>query len=137
MKQFLTYVNGAPFQPAIATGLGLPDSFFRGLADDLQAKRDLLVEGLQAAGFTVRVPEGSYFVVADAAPLGFEDGAELCRRLPELAGVVAVPLAAFCTPDAALAYRSLLRFACCKRPDVLQRAVGQLAGLRATAPYLP
>jgi N-succinyldiaminopimelate aminotransferase len=137
VKQFLTYVNGAPFQPAIATGLRLPDAFFTQVAADLQARRDLLVEGLRAAGFAVHVPEGSYFVVADAAPLGFEDGADLCRRLPELAGVVAVPLAAFCTPENAGPFRSLLRFACCKRPEVLERAVAQLAGLRATAPFLP
>jgi N-succinyldiaminopimelate aminotransferase len=137
VKQFLTYVNGAPFQPAIAAGLALPDGFYTQLAADLQARRDLLVEGLRAAGFGVRVPEGSYFVVADAAPLGFEDGADLCRRLPELAGVVAVPLSAFCTPENGGQYRSLLRFACCKRPEVLERAVAQLAGLRATAPLLP
>jgi N-succinyldiaminopimelate aminotransferase len=137
VKQFLTYVNGAPFQPAIAAGLALPDGFYTQLAADLQARRDLLVEGLRAAGFGARVPEGSYFVVADAAPLGFEDGADLCRRLPELAGVVAVPLSAFCTPENGGQYRSLLRFACCKRPEVLERAVAQLAGLRATAPLLP
>ena len=29
-KQFLTYVNGGPFQPAIAAGLGLPDAYFTG-----------------------------------------------------------------------------------------------------------
>jgi N-succinyldiaminopimelate aminotransferase len=68
VKQFLTYVNGAPFQPAIAVGLGLPDSFFVDAAATLQAKRVLLISGLTTAGFTTTTPAGGYFVVADAAP---------------------------------------------------------------------
>jgi N-succinyldiaminopimelate aminotransferase len=70
VKQFLTYVNGAPFQPAIAVGLGLPDEFFARIAGDLQRKRDVLSAGLTKAGFGVSRSSGSYFVVADAAPLG-------------------------------------------------------------------
>jgi N-succinyldiaminopimelate aminotransferase len=126
-KQFLTYVSGAPFQPAVATALGLPDSFYTDLAAGLQRKRDLLVDGLRTAGFTVFRPAGTYFVVADAAPLGFSDGAELCWRLPELAGVAAVPVSVFCTdPDLA---RTLVRFAFCKRDEVLVEAAARLAGL--------
>ncbi len=130
VKQFLTYVNGAPFQPAIAIGLGLPDSFFFGVADRLRQKRDVLSEGLRAAGFVVSNPQGSYFLVADAAPLGFDDGAEFCQRLPELAGVVAVPISAFVHPDRRKEYGSLVRFAYCKRFDVLERAAAQLSELR-------
>ncbi len=77
VKQFLTYVSGAPFQPAIATALGLPDAFYRDLADELARKRDLLVAGLRTAGFTVFPTRGTYFVVTDVAPLGFDDGADL------------------------------------------------------------
>ncbi|WP_231368971.1 aminotransferase class I/II-fold pyridoxal phosphate-dependent enzyme [Frigoribacterium sp. CG_9.8] len=129
VKQFLTYVNAAPFQPAIAVGLGLPDEFFRGVASVLQGKRDLLSAGLRHAGFSVSESQGSYFVVADAAPLGFADAAGLCRRLPELAGVVAVPMSAFVTDEHKSDYASLVRFAFCKRVDVLERASAQLAGL--------
>ena len=86
MKQFLTYVNAAPFQPAIAVGLRMPDAFFADAAATLASKRDLLSAGLRAAGFDVARPDGSYFVVADAAPLGHPDAVEFCRRLPELAG---------------------------------------------------
>jgi N-succinyldiaminopimelate aminotransferase len=129
VKQFLTYVNGAPFQPAIALGLGLPDAFFSRLAATLAAKRDVLSAGLVAAGFTVSRPDGGYFVVADAAPLGYSDGAELCRRLPELAGVVAVPITAFVHEERRAQYSSLLRFAYCKKFELLERAAGQLAGL--------
>jgi N-succinyldiaminopimelate aminotransferase len=129
VKQFLTYVNGAPFQPAIALGLGLPDSYFTDAAATLQEKRDLLSAGLRAAGFEVFRPSGSYFVIADAAPLGYDDAADLCRRLPDLAGVVGIPLTAFVRPERHDGYRSLVRFAFCKRHEVLERASAQLAGL--------
>ncbi len=129
-KQFLTYVSGAPFQPAVAAALALPDSFYTDLATSLQGKRDLLVAGLRAAGFTVFPPAGTYFVIADAAPLGVTDGLEFCWRLPELAGVAAVPVSVFCTdPDLG---RTLVRFAFCKRDEVLTEAVDRLAGLRVS-----
>jgi N-succinyldiaminopimelate aminotransferase len=127
VKQYLTYVSGSPFQGAIAQGLALDDAFYAGIADTLRRKRDLLSTGLTAAGFTVAPSSGSYFVVADAAPLGFADGAELCRALPGLAGVVAVPVSAFCAPADREPYRSLVRFAFCKRFEVLERAAEQLA----------
>ena len=130
VKQFLTYVNGAPFQPAIARGLDLPDSYFTGIAAALQGKRDVLERGLVAAGFAVSRPHGSYFIVADAAPLGYRDGADFCRELPALAGVVAVPIGAFCSPDHRPQYASLVRFAFCKKVDLLERAATQLAALR-------
>jgi N-succinyldiaminopimelate aminotransferase len=124
VKQFLTYVNGAPFQPAIAVGLDLPDAFYARVAADLGAGRDILVDGLRRAGLTVSVPEGSYFVVADAAPLGATDAAAFCRDLATSAGVVGIPVSAFtATPDA---FRGLVRFAFCKRPEVLREAVRRL-----------
>ena len=129
VKQFLTYVNGAPFQPAIALGLGLPDAFFASIATDLAAKRDVLARGLTAAGFTISQPQGSYFIVADATPLGYPDGAEFCRQLPARAGVVGVPITAFCSPQHRADYAPLVRFAYCKKVDVLERAAKQLASL--------
>ncbi|MET0991661.1 MAG: pyridoxal phosphate-dependent aminotransferase [Lacisediminihabitans sp.] len=129
VKQFLTFVNGAPFQPAIAVGLGLPDSYFDRIALDLAHKRDVLSAGLRKAGFTVSEPRGSYFVVADAAALGFSDAAAFCRQLPDLAGVVAVPISAFVSDENKGDYASLLRFAFCKRVDVLERASAQLSSL--------
>ncbi len=129
VKQFLTYVSGAPFQPAIATALGLPDTFYRDLADELARKRDLLVAGLRTAGFTVFPTRGTYFVVTDVASLGFDDGAAFCWRLPELIGVAAVPVSVFCAdPDLG---RTLVRFAFCKRDEVLTEAVSRLASLRS------
>jgi N-succinyldiaminopimelate aminotransferase len=131
VKQFLTYVNGAPFQPAIAAGLALPDAFFTGIAAALAHKRDVLSAGLRAAGFDVHRSDGTYFVVADAAPLGHPDAVEFCRRLPELTGVVAVPLSAFCRDEYARRTASLVRFAFCKRVEVLEEAAARLATLGA------
>jgi N-succinyldiaminopimelate aminotransferase len=128
VKQFLTYVNAGPLQPAVAGALELPDEHFAGAAKSLQEGRDRLTQGLIDAGFTISMPAGTYFVVADAAPLGFDDGLALCRRLPELAGVVAVPVQVF--HDDVAAARSLVRFAFCKRPEVLAEAVTRLRRLR-------
>ena len=127
-KQFLTFVSGAPFQPAIAAGLRLPDSYFDGLRDALRGKRDRLCAGLAAAGFEVFVPQGTYFVTADVRPLGWDDGVAFCRDLPHRAGVVAIPHQVFY--DDVEAGRPLVRFAFCKRDEVLDEALGRLQALR-------
>lgn len=129
VKQFLTYVNASPFQPAIARGLSLGDAVFDGIATELAAKRDILIDGLRSAGFTVSVPDGSYFVVADARALGFDDARELCLALPRLAGVVAVPVTAFVGETNRSDYASLVRFAFCKRREVLEAAADGLGRL--------
>jgi N-succinyldiaminopimelate aminotransferase len=126
-KQFLTYVSGGPFQHAIAQALALPDEYYAALRDDLRAKRDLFAAGLAAIGFEVYPPQGTYFITADIAPLGEPDGIEFCRTLPERAGVVAIPAAVFY--DHAAAARTLVRFAFCKRPEVLTEALARLKNL--------
>jgi N-succinyldiaminopimelate aminotransferase len=128
VKQFLTYVGSGPFQPAVAAGLGLPDAVYAGLASSLSAKRDRLVEGLRRAGMSVSVPLGTYFVIADAAPLGATDALAFCHELPARAGVVGVPVSVF--HDDVDAARTLVRFAFCKRDDVLDEACRRLAALR-------
>ena len=128
-KQFLTFVSGAPFQPAIAAGLRLPDTFFDAVRDDLRRKRDLVCAGLRDAGFEVFEPQGTYFVTADVRPLGFTDGFQLCRELPHRAGVVAIPHQVFY--DDVEAGRPLVRFAFCKRDDVLVEAMTRLRSLRS------
>jgi len=129
VKQFLTYVNGSPFQPAMAVGLRLPDAVFADAAATLRRKRDVLGDGLRAAGFAVTEPAGSYFTVADAAALGADDAHAFCRALPGRTGVVAVPMTAFTTPERRGDYASLVRFAACKRVEVLEEAAARLAAL--------
>jgi N-succinyldiaminopimelate aminotransferase len=127
VKQFLTYVSGAPLQPAVAVALGLPDAYYTGFRDELQAKRDQLCAGLTDAGFDVLRPEGTYFITADITPLGGKDGVEFCLGLPERCGVVAVPTQVFY--DDVDAGRHLVRFAFCKRPAILAEAVTRLRTL--------
>jgi N-succinyldiaminopimelate aminotransferase len=123
-KQFMTYVNGAPFQPAVAIGLGLPDEFFSGAASDLALRRNRLSDGLKSAGFEVYRPMATYFAMVDVSAVGEVDGVEFCRRLPERCGVVAVPASVLY--DDRDAGRSLVRFAFCKRPEVIDEAVRRL-----------
>jgi N-succinyldiaminopimelate aminotransferase len=126
-KQFLTYVSGGPFQYAIAQALALPDSYYSGLREDLKAKRDLLAAGLADIGFEVYQPDGTYFITTDIAALGETDGVEFCRALPDRAGVVAIPSAVFY--DDREAGRTQVRFAFCKRQEVLRDALTRLAKL--------
>jgi N-succinyldiaminopimelate aminotransferase len=130
VKQFLTYVNGAPFQYAVAGALDLGDDFYDGFKADMRARRDLLVAGLQSAGFGVHVPDGTYFITTDIRPLGEHDGMAFCRALPERVGVVAIP--AVVLYDDVDEGSPLVRFAFCKRTEVLEDAVGRLSKLAAS-----
>jgi N-succinyldiaminopimelate aminotransferase len=123
-KQFLTFVGGAPFQPAVAYALTHESAWVSSLRDSLEVKRDRLSAGLAAAGFGVRPSSGTYFVCADVRPLGFADGAELCWQLPERIGVAAVPVQVFTdNPDR---WRHIVRFAFCKKDEVLDEAIERL-----------
>jgi N-succinyldiaminopimelate aminotransferase len=122
IKQFFTFAGGTPLQYAAAAGLAVPAGE---LVRSLRAKRDRLGAGLRETGFDVLSSAGTYFLNADATPLGYADAAELCRALPHEAGVVAIPVSAFSThPEGAV--RSIVRFAFCKRDEVLDDAVARL-----------
>jgi N-succinyldiaminopimelate aminotransferase len=125
-KQFLTYVASGPFQYAIAEALRLPDAYFTAFRDDLQTKRDLMVDGLNAAGFDVYRPQGTYFITTDIATLGEKDALAFCRSLPERCGVVAVPNSVFY--DDPNAGRTQVRFAFCKKQVILKEAAARLHG---------
>ncbi|MGV9242493.1 pyridoxal phosphate-dependent aminotransferase [Streptomyces sp. NPDC003710] len=126
-KQFLTYVSSGPFQYAVAEALALPDTYFDALRAELRAKRDLLATGLAEAGFAVFRPAGTYFVTTDIRPLGVSDGLAFCRALPERAGVVAIPNTVFY--DHRESGAPFVRFAFCKRTEVLEEAVRRLKSL--------
>jgi N-succinyldiaminopimelate aminotransferase len=129
-KQFLTYVNGSPFQAAIAAGLNLADEFFAELAANLAMTRDILQQGLVNAGFTVYPAQATYFTTVDIRPLRPDgDGMAFCRELPGLIGVVAVPNQVFYMNQEQ--GRHLVRFACCKRPEVITAAAERLGQLPA------
>lgn len=127
VKQFLTYVSSGPFQYAVAEALALPDSYFEEFRRGMLVRRDILAEGLTAAGFEVFRPAGTYFITTDIRPLGEKDGFAFCRALPERAGVVAIPNAVFY--DDREAGAPFVRFAFCKREDVLREAAERLRGM--------
>ncbi|MEU3648294.1 pyridoxal phosphate-dependent aminotransferase [Lentzea sp. NPDC034063] len=123
-KQFMTFVGGAPFQPAVAHALTAELDWVTGLRDSLASKRARLAEGLRAAGFEVRSSEGTYFICADVRPLGHTDGLALCRELPARIGVAAVPVQVF--TDRPADWQHLIRFAFCKQDAVIDEAVERL-----------
>ena len=124
-KQFLTYVNGAPFQYAIAAALDAGDRLIEDVAVPLRARRSQLADGLSSLGFPVIAPSGSYFITTDVAPLGYATGVEFARMLPERCGVVAIPSSVFY--DDPVAGRSFVRWAFCKREEVLNEALHRMA----------
>ncbi len=126
-KQFLTYVSSGPFQYAVAEALALPDAYFESFREDMRAKRDILAAGLKEAGFEVCDTAGTYFITTDIRPLGESDGFAFCRSLPERAGVVAIPNAVFY--DHREAGAPFVRFAFCKRADLLKEAAERLRQL--------
>ena len=127
-KQFITFVSGGPLQPAVAHALDHELPWAEGLRTSLQGKRDRLAAGLAEAGFAVRPTAGTYFICVDVRPLGFEDAAELAWALPERVGVAAVPVKVFTDhPDE---WKHLLRFAFCKRNEVIDEAVTRLRELK-------
>jgi N-succinyldiaminopimelate aminotransferase len=124
-KQFLTYVASGPFQYAIAEALALPDAYYAAYRAGLEAKRDLLAAGLRDAGFDVFTPQGTYFITTDIRDIApGEDALTFCRSLPQRCGVVAVPNSVFY--DHPTAGRTQVRFAFCKREDVLTEAAQRL-----------
>ena len=128
VKQFLTFVGGAPFQPAVAHALRTEQGWVAAQRAALQDKQHRLATGLRTAGFSVRRSEGTYFICADIRPLGYSDGLQFCRDLPTRAGVVAIPVQAFVDDPAP--WRHLVRFAFCKREEVLDEAMARLASVR-------
>jgi N-succinyldiaminopimelate aminotransferase len=129
VKQFLTFVSGGPFQYAIAEALALPDDYFRSVSGGLAGRRDLMIDGLAAAGFKVYRPAGTYFITTDIRPFGEVSGLDFCRKLPYKAGVVAIPSAVFY--DHAGEGQFHVRFAFCKKEDVLKEALNRLSALRS------
>ncbi|HEX6932024.1 MAG TPA: pyridoxal phosphate-dependent aminotransferase [Streptosporangiaceae bacterium] len=128
VKQFLTFVSGGPFQYAIAEALAMPRDYFTSVAGGLASRRDLMCDGLAAAGFEVYRPAGTYFITTDIRPFGDVSGLDFCRKLPYRAGVVAIPSVVFY--DNTDAGQFQVRFAFCKKEEVLKEALTRLSALR-------
>ncbi|MET0454558.1 MAG: pyridoxal phosphate-dependent aminotransferase [Mycobacterium sp.] len=131
-KQYLTYVGGAPFQPAVAEALNHEDDWTAALRESFQARRTRLSDALTDIGFGVLDSFGTYFLCADPRPLGYADSTTFCAELPERAGVAAIPMSAFCDPDSSHLgdWNHLVRFAFCKRDDTMEEAIRRLQVLK-------
>lgn len=131
-KQFLTFVGGGPFQPAVAHALNNEQQWVAALRDTLSEKRLRLSAALAEAGFGVKRSDGTYFVCADITPLGATDAYAFCRELPERLGVAAVPVSVFA--DDKPAWNHLVRFTFCKKEETIAEGVRRLrAGHAAEA----
>ncbi len=128
--QLLTFTVAPNLQRAVAVGLEKDGAYFLQLSENMRRSRDMLVRGLRDAGFDVLPCDGSYFVIADFAPLGFAgDDVAFCQAMTRRLGVTGIPVSAFYDPDSAPGPRTLVRFAFCKRPEVISEAVRRLRGV--------
>jgi N-succinyldiaminopimelate aminotransferase len=130
VHQFVTFAVATPLQRAMAVALAAEDGYYTQLEADYRSRRERILTGLAAAGFETLPPQGTYFALADIRALGEADDVLFCRRLPEAAGVAAIPVTAFCVDKAP--YRHLVRFAFCKRDETLDEGARRLLGLRST-----
>ncbi|MVU79194.1 pyridoxal phosphate-dependent aminotransferase [Nocardia sp. ET3-3] len=128
-KQFLTFVGGGPFQPAVAHALNTEQQWVAALRETLSEKRLRLSAALAEAGFEVKRSDGTYFVCADITPLGASDAYRFCRELPERLGVAAVPVSVFADDKAA--WNRLVRFTFCKKEETIAEGVRRLRAGRA------
>jgi N-succinyldiaminopimelate aminotransferase len=127
-KQWLSFSNGTPFQHAVTEGLGLDDEYFQQFVDGYRRRRDILLEGLTDLGYEVFPTGGSYFINVDIRSVGYDDGMEFCRMLPQKVGVAAIPCSAFyISPGLG---RHVVRFAFCKSESLLVEGLERLASLR-------
>jgi N-succinyldiaminopimelate aminotransferase len=124
VKQFLTFTNGTPLQYGVATGLGLGDDVLRETARLLEERRDLFCGGLSNLGWDVRVPAATYFCSVDVTGLGAGDARSFASELLERAGVAAIPMSSFYVSAGG---ENLVRFAFCKKKEVLKEALDRLA----------
>ncbi|MDH3232392.1 MAG: aminotransferase [Alphaproteobacteria bacterium] len=122
--QFLVFTTAPNLQAAVAYGLSKDDAYFRGLAGELEAKRDRIGTGLAEIGFDVLDCQGTYFITGDFRPLGFNgDDVDFCKHITIEAGVTGVPVSAFYQDDPPTHFA---RFSFCKPDDMLDEAVARL-----------
>ena len=117
-----------PLQKGAVSLLRQPRSFFAGIAEGYQEKRDLLVGGLREIGFAVTPPEGAYYLFADyrgVPALAQMSPTQAATFLIEKAGVATVPGDNFYTTGHEV--DRYLRFAFCRSLETLQAAIGRCA----------
>ncbi|MCA9693789.1 MAG: aminotransferase class I/II-fold pyridoxal phosphate-dependent enzyme [Myxococcales bacterium] len=127
--QFITFCTATPLQAGAARAYRAADAYFEKLATEYRRRRDRLCDGLDALGFRVLRPQGTYFVLTDIRPLGFDDDIAFCRMLPEQVGVAAIPPSVFYSQSDE--GKHLVRWAFCKSDAVIDGALERLKRLEA------
>jgi len=131
VHDFLTVGAAAPLQEAGVAALGVPDSYYEGLAAAYTRRRDMLLDILERRSFTCYKPSGAYYIMTDIAAFGFRDDLEFARYLVKEVGVAAVPGSSFYRSPAA--GRTKLRFCFCKKDETLAEADRRLSKLAVPA----
>ncbi|KAJ6846641.1 uncharacterized protein M6B38_282540 [Iris pallida] len=121
---YLTFATSTPMQWAASAALRAPDTYYEELKRDYMAKKEILVDGLKAAGFVVYPSTGTYFVVVDHTPFGLDNDVAFCEYLIQEVGVVAIPTSVFyLNPEEG---KNLVRFTFCKDEGTLRAAVERM-----------
>nr|CAD1827103.1 unnamed protein product [Ananas comosus var. bracteatus] len=121
---FLTFATSTPMQWAASVALRAPETYYEELKSDYMAKKEILVDGLKAAGFVVYPSSGTYFIIVDHTPFGFENDVAFCEYLIQEVGVVAIPTSVFyLNPEEG---KNLVRFTFCKDEGTLRAAVQRM-----------
>lgn len=130
VKGYFTHSAAAPLQEAAAVGVSLGDNFYRELKEGYNNQRRVLLDGLAGSPWQVSAPAGTFFAVADVSQVldhkGLETAEQLCLELPQSAGVTLIPLTAFATEHYRPQVKNYVRFAFCKKPEVLAEAARRL-----------
>ena len=128
--QFVTFVVHHPSQAAVAEALALPDDYFRDYQQMYTAKRQIMLDALDGTGLRYSSPEGAYYVMADFSATFAGVSADFARYLATEIGVASIPLETFYSAEHRHIGQSYVRFAFCKRDEVLDAAKTRLATLR-------
>ena len=130
---FVTVGAPAPLQEAAVTALRLPPEYYVRLREAYQARRDLLWDYVERAGFVAWKPRGAYYILTDVTRFmkatGIQDDYAFAMYLIKEVGVATVPGSSFYAhTDLG---RTKIRFCFPKTDDVLREAGERLQKLRA------
>ncbi len=128
--QFTIFSVATPLQVGAAAALRLPSDYFEEYLDSYRRRRDLLVDGLAAAGLRPSTPQGAYFALADVAALGVRDDLAFCERMVRELGVAAIPTSPFRHDRSSGA----VRFAFCKSDEVIRQGLDRLQRVATILP---
>lgn len=129
--QFIVFAVNHPAQEAVAHAFNhLSSTYYEEYRATYTQKRDLMMQGLDAAGLKARIPEGTYFVMADFSDVFDGNDVDFARFLTAEIGVACIPPTFFYSEDHKHIASKHARFAFCKNDATLHQAADKLAKLR-------